>query len=421
MQSNSTVTLSPAVVQWTGSEDQGLFLSHHARKDLNEQDSLPFLEEMAQMVKREAQWERQQIPPFVQKLSRWAGIASKKLAWCSDNPSFLAQRRNENLIRWSKEGDSFLVLDEDKFAKTLIPELFKHNNYASFVRQLHMYGFQKRVSLSDNSMRASERKIKSASEYSHPFFRRGHPSLLWLIRKSNSGSKSKKRGKNTEDEIKSESKVGYGRSLGCVLSSSSVATKRSLFAPKYQSLQKKEMAAIYRELSSLRKQQKLILRAINHLQRNTNELNHRALMFRNQHDRHEKSIHAIANFLGIIFHKTLGEQGELQDVSHVSSSLTINSEHQQPPQGNIADAEGLKKTQFDLKPNTAINEISKLAQDLSPLAVDQSRETSPNRAPSSLSHPSYDGINDRNLEMGRAHESFDIPPLLTRPDLHQEF
>ena len=70
MQSNSTVTLSPAVVQWTGSEDQGLFLSHHARKDLNEQDSLPFLEEMAQMVKREAQWERQQIPPFVQKLSR---------------------------------------------------------------------------------------------------------------------------------------------------------------------------------------------------------------------------------------------------------------------------------------------------------------------------------------------------------------
>jgi heat shock transcription factor len=173
-------------------------------------------------------------------------------------------------------------------------------------------------------------------------------------------------------------------------------------------------------LSSLRKQQKLILRAINHLQRNTNELNHRALMFRNQHDRHEKSIHAIANFLGIIFHKTLGEQGDLQDVSHVSSSLTINSGHQQPPQGKLADAEGLNKNQFDLKPNTAIDEIFKLAQDLSPLAVGQSRETSPNRALSSLPHPSYDGINNRNLEMGRAHESFDIPPLLTRPDL-QEF
>jgi len=35
------------------------------------------------------------------------------------------------------------VLDEDEFARRLIPELFKHNKYASFVRQLDMYGFHK--------------------------------------------------------------------------------------------------------------------------------------------------------------------------------------------------------------------------------------------------------------------------------------
>jgi heat shock transcription factor len=92
------------------------------------------------------------------------------------------------------------VLDEDEFAKTLIPELFKHNNYASFVRQLNMYGFHKRVGLSDNSMKASERKNKSPSEYYNPYFKRGHPNLLWLINKpKGGGTKSKKARQKNED------------------------------------------------------------------------------------------------------------------------------------------------------------------------------------------------------------------------------
>jgi heat shock transcription factor len=92
------------------------------------------------------------------------------------------------------------VLDEDEFARTLIPELFKHNNYASFVRQLNMYGFHKKVGLSDNSMRASERKNKSPSEYANPYFKRGHPDLLWLIQKPKnvSGQSSKGAGKGAK-------------------------------------------------------------------------------------------------------------------------------------------------------------------------------------------------------------------------------
>ena len=130
-----------------------------ANTAIEESDSIERLEEKAAIAKRDAQSKRKQIPPFVQKLSRYALPSSHPSDLFADHfCSFLDQSKNTELIRWSDRGDSFVVLDEDEFAKTLIPELFKHNNYASFVRQLNMYGFHKRVGLSDNSMKASERE-----------------------------------------------------------------------------------------------------------------------------------------------------------------------------------------------------------------------------------------------------------------------
>ncbi|KAL5344574.1 Heat shock transcription factor [Pseudogymnoascus australis] len=84
--------------------------------------------------------------------------------------------KNDELIRWSERGDSFVVLDENVFAK-----LFRHKKYSSFVRQLNMHGFHKLVDPSEDSMKASERKNKSPSEYYNPCFKRGHPNLLRLI------------------------------------------------------------------------------------------------------------------------------------------------------------------------------------------------------------------------------------------------
>lgn len=128
------------------------------------------LEQRALAAKRDAQAKRKQIPPFVQKLSRCffprrtltdAGVLHNNIlaSLTADTElllSFLDDGKNTDLIRWSDDGRSFIVVDEDEFAKTLIPELFKHNNYASFVRQLNMYGFHKKVGLSDNSMKARD-------------------------------------------------------------------------------------------------------------------------------------------------------------------------------------------------------------------------------------------------------------------------
>jgi len=46
-------------------------------------------------------------------------------------------------LEWNEAGDAICVHDPDEFAKNTLPLHFKHSNFASFVRQLHMYGFSK--------------------------------------------------------------------------------------------------------------------------------------------------------------------------------------------------------------------------------------------------------------------------------------
>ncbi|KAJ4237283.1 Heat shock transcription factor [Fusarium solani] len=382
--------------------DENALLQQNSGENITEQDNIELLEEMAQKAKREAQAKRKQIPPFVQKLS-----------------SFLEERKNEDLIRWSEKGDSFIVLDEDEFAKTLIPELFKHNNYASFVRQLNMYGFHKRVGLSDNSMRASERKNKSPSEYSNPYFRRGHPNLLWLINKPKSGSKAKKGAKNAEGENDSEEEVGNEETLGQGLGSSNPQAARSLPAgAESQPLPKKEMSLIRDELAKVREQQKLILGAINRLQRNNNDLYNQAVMFQTQHDRHQNSINAILNFLANVFRKTLEDQGNSQNVSEIISSMITNQGQQPAQHGSVVDL-GDFIQQMD---PTAYSTPHKKARGLLPPIPNQNGRSQSARS-SSTPTSNYQpvGISHHNPEMGHVTELVEGSPTdTTSPSLRQE-
>lgn len=48
-----------------------------------------------------------------------------------------------SVVRWGDDGDSFVVLENEKFTKSILPKHFKHSNFASFVRQLNKYDFHK--------------------------------------------------------------------------------------------------------------------------------------------------------------------------------------------------------------------------------------------------------------------------------------
>ncbi|XP_044027274.1 heat shock factor protein 1 isoform X2 [Siniperca chuatsi] len=84
------------------------------------------------------------------------------------------------LICWSPSGTSFHVFDQGRFSKEVLPKFFKHNNMASFIRQLNMYGFHKVVHIEQGGLLKPER---DDTEFQHPFFIRGKEHLLENIKR----------------------------------------------------------------------------------------------------------------------------------------------------------------------------------------------------------------------------------------------
>uniref|UniRef100_A0AAY4E6B7 HSF-type DNA-binding domain-containing protein n=1 Tax=Denticeps clupeoides TaxID=299321 RepID=A0AAY4E6B7_9TELE len=105
----------------------------------------------------------------------------------SNVPAFLTKLwtlvedpETDPLICWSPNGNSFYVFDQGRFSKEVLPKYFKHNNMASFVRQLNMYGFRKVVHIEQGGLVKPE---KDETEFQHPYFVRGQEQLLENIKR----------------------------------------------------------------------------------------------------------------------------------------------------------------------------------------------------------------------------------------------
>ncbi|KAG0367753.1 kinase-regulated stress-responsive transcription factor skn7 [Mortierella sp. AD032] len=89
------------------------------------------------------------VPDFVKKLYR-----------------MLEEKEHDLIVCWGKNGESFVVKEPSEFAKAILPKHFKHNNFASFVRQLNKYDFHK-VKITEN---AANPYGDQAWEFQHPKF-----------------------------------------------------------------------------------------------------------------------------------------------------------------------------------------------------------------------------------------------------------
>ncbi|CAO3663557.1 unnamed protein product [Rhizopus microsporus] len=105
---------------------------------------------------------RNNIPDFIQKLYLML-----------ENIAF------KDIVSWDNSGTSFLIKDINDFTKIILPQHFKHCNFASFVRQLNKYDFHK----------IRNNKHDQVWQFKHDFFKRDRKDLLEEIKRKTTAKK----------------------------------------------------------------------------------------------------------------------------------------------------------------------------------------------------------------------------------------
>lgn len=193
-----------------------------------------------------------------------------------------------------------------------------------------MYGFHKKVGLSDNSIKASEAKAKAPSEYYNKYFKRGRPELLWLIQKPKNAPAGPKR--KREDDAKhgdsDDDRKFTPDGGGGIFEDLTVRNNQDMAM-----IPRSEYNSLRAEVRTLQQQQKVISNVLGQIRRQNDQLYQQATAFQTLHDRHENSINAILTFLATFYNRSLEGNSNGIDLSQMFGPAVPA----QPQHGNVVD------------------------------------------------------------------------------------
>ncbi|KAJ2659696.1 Heat shock transcription factor [Coemansia sp. RSA 1199] len=236
--------------------------------------------------------------------------------------SMVDDRASDDLIRWTSDGNSFVVLRHEDFAKEVLPRFFKHSNFSSFVRQLNMYGFHKVPHLQQGGLMADGPGAESW-EFNNENFQRGQPDLLHFIRRKK-GSRDSGAGTEGADaaaaddeepesadegDVAEVSVEGVGRARAASSAARGVETNgtkargaetggakaRASRTPPVN------LAKILKEIQVIRDHQLTISSDIKRLQDENQSMWMQASATEERYNKHQQTIDKILRFLATVF------------------------------------------------------------------------------------------------------------------------
>ncbi|KZT23920.1 hypothetical protein NEOLEDRAFT_1068377 [Neolentinus lepideus HHB14362 ss-1] len=169
----SSYQLSPSAATTLPPLPSSSSWSNHRTSSSREDVYAPLRTDRQDSVKRET---RDQQPQHDHKESTEDGMPTtsdfvKKLYKMLEDQSF------SHIVSWGPAGDCFVVKDMNEFTKSVLPRLFKHSNFASFVRQLNKYDFHKVKNTDDNQFG------EHSWTFRHPDFHAARPESLENIKR----------------------------------------------------------------------------------------------------------------------------------------------------------------------------------------------------------------------------------------------
>jgi len=99
-------------------------------------------------------------------------------------------------VYWNDEGSTFIIPNSQALADQVLGRHFKHNNFASFVRQLNMYGFHKVPHLNHGVLLNDG--LPEVWEFTNENFSRDRPETMrYIVRKKGEAEKARSAAKHS--------------------------------------------------------------------------------------------------------------------------------------------------------------------------------------------------------------------------------